>query len=271
MSLTLTYTAATNVPVEVEGITPDVLRDKSNAEIEKLPIYHGNREAALGDFFKVVGDASDEQIIFEGDVAGVHWIGAKMKSGRIHVPGNAGRHVGSEMSGGEITIDGHAGDWAGGEMQGGLLRVRGDAGHLVGAAYRGSPRGMTGGTILVHGRAGNEVGLTMRRGLIAVGGGCGDLVAFNMLAGSIFIFGECGIRPGAEMHRGTIGLFGENPPKLLPSFRFACRFRPPMMPLLGAELRGLGFPIEDRFAAGEMNLYHGDLVSLGRGEVLLPV
>lgn len=270
MTLTLTYNATTHIPVEVEGVTPDAVREKSLGEIEKLTIYHGNREAHLADFFAVAGDASDERIVFEGDLSGVHWMGAKMQSGRIDVSGNAGRHVGSEMAGGEIHVHGSAGDWVGGEMRGGLIHVRGDAGHLVGAAYRGSPRGMTGGTILVHGRAGNEVGLSMRRGLIAIGGDAGDLAAFNMLAGTIFIFGDAGIRPGAEMRRGTVGLFGQHPPKLLPTFRYACRFRPPMLHLLFVRLRELGFPLDGRYGDAQVHLYHGDLVALGRGEILLP-
>ena len=44
MSLTLRYHAKTSVPVEIEGVVPDRLRDKSLAEIEKLAIYHGNRK-----------------------------------------------------------------------------------------------------------------------------------------------------------------------------------------------------------------------------------
>jgi formylmethanofuran dehydrogenase subunit C len=270
MPLTLTLKVDTHVPVEVEGILPETLAGKTMSEIERLAIYHGNREEQLGQFFAVSGDAADETLIFAGDVPGVHWIGAKMTRGRIHIVGNAGRHLGSEMTGGEIVVDGNAGDWIGPEMRGGLIRVRGDAGHLVGAAYRGSPRGITGGTILVHGSAGNEVGLSMRRGLIAIGRSAGDLIGFNMLAGSIFVFGEAGIRPGAEMRRGTIALLGPNPPKLLPSFRRGPVFQPPMLRLMFRQLRALDFPIDAALDQRPFALHHGDLVSLGRGEILLP-
>jgi len=271
MTLTLTYTAKTNIPVELEGVTPAALREKSPAEIERLTIHHGNREEKLAAFFTLAGDAADEHIVFEGDLSGVHWIGAKMQTGRIDVRGHAGRHVGSEMTGGEIHVDGNAGDWAGGEMRGGLIHVRGDAGDLVGAAYRGSPRGMTGGTLLVDGRAGDEIGTSMRRGLIAIGGDAGDFLAHSMLAGSIFVFGEIGIRPGAEMSRGTIALLGAQPPQLLPSFRYGCRFAPPMFRLLQPHLQALDFPQAGRLAEHrEVRLFQGDLVSLGRGEILLP-
>src|SRR5207248_10970652 len=86
-----------SVPLEVEGITPDAIRDKSLAEIEKLEVFEGNVKSRLADFFSVSGDAADEIQEWEGDLAGVHWIGAKMQSGKVIISGNAGRHIGSEM------------------------------------------------------------------------------------------------------------------------------------------------------------------------------
>jgi formylmethanofuran dehydrogenase subunit C len=268
--LRLTYTAATSVPVEVEGVTPDAVCGKSTAEIAGLEIFHGNRTVALGDMFRVEGDASDRRIEWQGDLAGVHWIGAKMTAGEMHIDGHAGRHVGSEMRGGEIHVAGDAGDWVGGEMHGGLIHVRGRAGHLAGAAYRGSARGMTGGVILIGGDAGNEVGHTMRRGLLAVGGSCGDLAGFNMLAGSILLFGGCGIRHGAGMRRGTLAFLGDRPP-LLPSFRRACRFRPIAMQLMLRELRRREFRVAPELFDADFDLYNGDLIEGGRGEVLIRV
>lgn len=265
--LHLTYTAETTVPVEVEGVTPDAVRDKPLPEIERLEVFHGNRKAALADLFRVEGDASDERIEWRGNLAGVHWIGAKMTAGEIRVEGNAGRHVGSEMRGGEIHVSGDAGDWVGGEMHGGLIHVRGRAGHLIGAAYRGSARGMTGGTILIDGDVGNEVGHTMRRGLLAVGGSCGDLAAFNMLAGTILLAGAVGIRHAAGMRRGTLVFLGDRPP-LLPSFRHACRFRPTALRLIFRELARHDFPLTDELDA-DFDLYNGDMIEGGRGEVLV--
>ncbi|NLF72193.1 MAG: formylmethanofuran dehydrogenase subunit C [Candidatus Anammoximicrobium sp.] len=268
MNLRLVLKSPSSVPVEVEGVTPDAVRDKPLAEIERLPIFHGNRPVPLAEFFGVSGDPADGRMEWEGDLSGVHWIGAAMSGGRIQIAGNAGRHVGSEMSGGEIVVDGDAGDWVGGEMHGGLIHVRGRAGHLVGAAYRGSARGMTGGTILVAGPVGNEIGHTMRRGLLAVGG-AGDLAGFNMLAGSILIFGSAGIRNGAGMRRGTIALLGTGTPPLLPSFRFACRYRPEVMALLLRHVRSLGFPPSAELDGSEFDLFNGDLIEGGRGELLV--
>lgn len=269
MSLTLRYRLETNIPVEVEGVTPHVVGRLSRSEVEKLDVFHGNVKAPLAEFFAVSGDASDGRMVWEGDLSGVHWIGAKMTGGHIHIAGSSGRHLGSEMSGGEILVDGDAGDWVGGEMRGGLIHVKGHAGHLIGAAYRGSQVGMRGGTILIGGDVGNEVGHTMRRGLIAVGGNAGDLAGFNMLAGSIFVFGDAGIRHGAGMRRGTIGFLGSNPPPLLPSFRRACRYRPEILSLVFRLLRSQAFDFAEELVSSQFDLYHGDMIEGGRGEILL--
>ena len=269
MSLQLHFKISTTVPVEVEGITPNVVREKSLADIERMDIFHGNQKLPLAEMFDVTGDPSDGQLNWEGELSGVHWIGAKMSDGVVRVSGNAGRHVGSEMSGGEIHVAGDAGDWVGGEMFGGLIHVRGRAGHLVGAAYRGSRVGMTGGTILIEGDAGNEIGHTMRRGMLAVGGNIGDLAGFNMLAGTVLVFGEAGIRHGAGMRRGTIGFLGESAPPLLPTFRFACRYQPDILQLTLRSLQQDNFPVSEELLLADFDLYHGDMIEGGRGEMLL--
>jgi formylmethanofuran dehydrogenase subunit C len=269
MTLRLQYKAETTIPVEVEGIVPDAVRDKSLSEIERWPIFHGNTQLPLAECFDVSGDPSDESLQWEGDLNGVHWIGAGMKSGTMHITGDAGRHVGSEIRGGQIHVAGNVGDWVGAEMFGGLIHVRGRCGHLPGSAYRGSARGMTGGTLLVEGDAGNEVGHSMRRGLLIVGGNAGDLVGFNMLAGSIFIGGESGIRHGACMRRGTIGFLGSQPPEMLPSFRRACRYRPDILRVIAKFLERLQFPVPDALLHDAFDLYHGDMIDGGRGEILL--
>jgi len=269
MPLRLTLRTTASVPLEVEGITPDAVRGKSLAEIERLEVYEGNVKASLADFFAVGGDAADDVHHWEGDLKGVHWIGAKMGSGRIVIEGSAGRHIGSEMRGGEIHVLGDASDWVGGEMHGGLIHVRGKAGHLVGSAYRGSVRGMTKGTILIGGDAGNEVGHSLRRGLIAIGGNCGDLAGINMLAGTILLFGESGIRHGAGMKRGTIAFLGPAAPHLLPTFRRACRFRPEVLQLVFRHLRRLEFAVDESLLTAAYDLYNGDFIVGGRGEVLI--
>jgi formylmethanofuran dehydrogenase subunit C len=270
MSLRIEFTATTKVPVEVEGIVPDVVRDLTLEQIRSLEIFHGNESIACGDFFDISGDPSDGSMDWHGNLSGVHWIGAKMKSGTIHVHGMAGRHVGSEMTGGEIQVDGDAGDWVGAELKGGLIHVKGRAGHLIGAAYRGSARGMTGGTILIGGDVGNEIGHSMRRGLIAIGGNAGDLIGFNILAGTILVFGDSGIRHGAGMRRGTIGLFGKCDRGTLPSFNAGCDFQPPVLNLIFRDLDRLGFATDNKFRSCNYQIFHGDMIDGGRGEIFVP-
>jgi formylmethanofuran dehydrogenase subunit C len=267
--LRLRYKADTSIPVEVEGLTPSAVRGASLDEVQRFEVFHGNRKVPLAEFFDVSGDPSDALFEFEGDLAGVHWIGAQMSEGEIRVRGNAGRHVGSEMTGGAIHVHGNASDWVGAEMHGGLIHVRGNAGHLIGSAYRGSSTGMTGGAILIGGSAGNEVGLTLRRGLVAIGGACGDFVGANMVAGTVLVFGACGNRPAAGMRRGTVGLLGDNPPSVLVTFRKSCVCTPPFLRLILRRLEALGFAVpSDRYHAS-YGVYHGDHVTVGRGEILI--
>jgi formylmethanofuran dehydrogenase subunit C len=267
MSIKLTYRGETSVPVEIEGFTPDWACDKSLAEIERFEIFHGNCKITLAEMFAVAGDATDKRIDLEGDLSGVHWIGAHMQSGQIHVHGSAGRHVGSEMRGGEIHVEGDAAGWVGCEMRGGLIHVRSRAGDLVGAAYRGSAKGMTGGTILVDGDAGNEIGLAMQRGTIAIAGRAGDMLGFNMAGGAILVLGDCGIRTGAGMRGGTIGLLGPTPPRLLPTFRFDRTTQPEQLTAVLRHLRASGLPFDDSRLPAEVDVHVGDLVADGAGEL----
>jgi formylmethanofuran dehydrogenase subunit C len=269
MTLYLEWRGGATVPVEVEGLTPDQLLGKNADEISRQSIFEGKRTTELGEFFTVSGDLDDQQMVWQGDLRGVHWVGAGMKSGTLRIEGDVGRHLGSEMSGGKIHVSGSTSDWVGAEMQGGQITVEGDAGHLIGAAYRGSASGMRGGTIQIAGRAGNEVGHTLRRGFIAIGGPVGDLVGMNMLAGSIFMFGEAGIRHGAGMRRGTLAYFSGETPSLLPTFRHACRYSPLAINLMTRQLADDGFAAADAFRDASFELYHGDMLEGGRGELLV--
>lgn len=263
MPLELTYRAGETLPVELEGLTPDALRGDSLDDVRGRRAYVGNTTVAVGELFDVAGTTEDAGWRVAGDLAAVHYLGAGMSGGRIEVTGNVGRHAGAQMRGGELIVHGGASDWLGAEMRGGRIEVTGDAGDLVGAAYRGSPRGMRGGQILVRGSAGAEAGAAMRRGWITVAGDCGQLAGYRMRAGTLFVLGACGRRPGAEMIRGTIGLFGPAPP-LLPTFRHACKIAPQLLGVLSRQLAPLGLAVPT-----EVNLYNGDLLTGGRGEILI--
>jgi formylmethanofuran dehydrogenase subunit C len=266
VTLDLTLHTAPAVPLEAEVITPDRLAGLSLLETAKLTVVHGNQSAELGEFFRVDGAAGGE-VHLSGDLARVKMVGAGMTEGRIVIHGSAGMHLGVGMSGGEIVVEGNAGDWVGAEMAGGRIVVRGDAGHMVGAPYRGSKVGMRGGEILIFGNAGNEAGSGMRRGLVAIAGDSGDFTGVNMLAGTIAVLGRLGWRPGAGMRRGTI--VSMHPAEMLPTFAFACTFRPVILRLYLPYLRGLGLPITEAQVQGSYQRWCGDAIELSRGEILL--
>lgn len=269
MPLVLRFKGETTIPIELDSLTPQAAAGLSLPEIERFAIQHGNRTEPLAEFFDITGSTDDGELRLEGDLAGVHNIGTGMAAGRIVVDGSAGRHLGGQMSGGEIHVAGDAGDWLGAEMRGGLIRVAGNAGNLVGAAYRGSRKGMAGGMILVGGSVGDETGHLMRRGAIAIGGNAGDGTGFNMIAGSIYVFGHSGSQIGAGMRRGTIGLLGDRPPALLPTFRQAATYQPSFLRMTLLDLNRGGFSTAGELLDRRVTLYHGDMLALGRGEVLV--
>ena len=266
MSLTLTLTSAPEVPLEADAVSPERLEGMSAAQAAAIAVLHGNRRAQLGDFFRVEGQGNGE-LHLVGDCVRVKRIGAAMTRGRIVIEGNVGMHLGAGMSGGTIIVKGNAGDSVGVEMLGGLIVVMGDAGHLVGTTIRGGRVGVRGGEIVVHGNVGNETGSGMRRGLIAVGGNAGDFTGVDMLAGTVVVLGQLGWRSGAGMKRGSI-VSGRSA-DLLPTFSYACTYRPVILRLVLAHLRERGLPVTDAQLCGRYRRWSGDAVETNRGEVLL--
>ncbi len=261
------------IPVEAESICPDVFTDKSCREIENLPLHHGNRERRLGELFKVHGERS-VHIKIEGDVSRVKKIGYGMTKGRIVIKGDAGMHLGAAMTSGEIIVEGNASDWLGAEMKGGVIRVKGDAGNLVGAAYRGSKSGMNQGMIIIEGNAGNNVGERMRKGTIGIMGKAGDFLGVGMIGGTIIVFSKVGMRSGAEMRRGTIVTFQEGdgtavPLQLLPTFCYDCTYHPVFLRVYLKTLQRHGLEIKEEYVTGNYRRYNGDIVELGKGEILV--
>ena len=266
MSLTLTLHTQPAVPLEADAISPDRLDGVAASKVAEVALQYGNQRAQIGDFFKVEGNP-DGEIRVVGDASRVKRIGTAMTRGRIIIEGDAGMHTGAGMASGEIRVQGNAGDWLGAEMSGGRITVTGNAGHMVGSALRGARPGVLGGEIIVHGNAGNEAGGGMRRGLIAIGGDSGDFAGVNMLAGTVVVLGSLGWRPGAGMRRGTI--VSMRPAELLPTFFYACVYRPVALRLVLGHLRKLGLPVTDAQLTGRYRRWCGDGVELNKGEVLL--
>jgi formylmethanofuran dehydrogenase subunit C len=271
MPLTLTWKGPIGRSVDGDDLRPETLTGPSDV-VARIQVPAGNSTVELGELFRIEGDGSDGLIFFEGDLRAVRGLGTRMTSGRLVIRGDVGPRLGSGMSGGSIEVEGSAGTWAGAEIRGGLIRIKGDAGDLPGASLPGSRLGMRGGVILVDGRAGDDVGLAMRRGLIAVRGNLGSGAGRGMIAGSIFGFGSVGRGVGRGMKRGTLALFGlEGRPdfELSPTFEPSGTFRPHVLNIYLAQLRGLGFDVPAAAFAGSIRRYNGDRLEAGRGEILL--
>ena len=106
-----------DVPLEAESITPSVINKLKIKEIEKVKIFHGNREENIADFFSV-SKSKTEALEVEGDMNRIKYLGANMHDGEMYIEGNAGAHLGSAMSGGFIRVNGNTGDWIAPEMSG---------------------------------------------------------------------------------------------------------------------------------------------------------
>ena len=268
MPLTLTWTAATPLPVDAGDLRPDALAGLSAGEVARRRVLAGNAPAEVGELFRIEGALDDGHLILEGDLRTLRWIGARMATGALTVRGDAGPELGAQMAGGSIEVFGAVGDGACAGMSGGLARLHGPAGDGLGGAMPGARKGMRAGVILVDGPIGAGAGLAMRRGLIAVAGAAGPGLGRGLIAGSIFAFGPVGPRAGAGMKRGTLALLGvEGVAELLPTFRHACRYRPPIATLYLRRLRAWGFPVPERAFSGSFERYNGDLIEGGQGEV----
>jgi len=259
---------AITLPVEADSVSPDHFSGLSQTQVAALPVLLGRRKKVLGDLFEVEGDGGVE-ILIKGDLSHVKRIGQGMSQGQITIQGDAGMHLGSGMSGGEITVQGNAGAWAGAQMAGGTIRVQGNVGAMLGGPYMGQKRGMSGGVIVVDGNAGVRAGERMRRGLIVIQGDAGEMLGARMIAGTIVVLGTLGARAGAGMKRGTIVALGKLSDGLLPTFHYACTYRPAFLGPYFLHLKALGLPIDQQQVEGDYRRYTGDVNTIGKGEILV--
>ncbi|MDR3587967.1 MAG: formylmethanofuran dehydrogenase subunit C [Desulfosporosinus sp.] len=267
--VTLVLKRVPSFPVEAESINPENVTGKEVEEIKSLPLWCGNRQEEVGDYFDVEIENSGQsaQLVLKGNLSQFKRLGQGMGAGEMIVWGSVGFHAGALMRGGTLVIKGDAGDWLGAHMDNGLIKVEGSAGDFAGGAYRGKNRGMTGGTILITGNAGQMLGARMRRGLIAIGGDCGDMPGFGMLAGTVLVRGRAGIRAGAKMVRGTLILL--QPQVLLPTFYYNCICRLTTWSLLYKHLNQAGFFLPVPYQDMLFRRYSGDANEGGKGEILI--
>ena len=116
MPLTIRVRESSSIPLEVDTVRLDTVREQSADEVKRTLIQRGNQQVELGDFFDVDGSAvDDETLVWAGDCSRVKLIGEKLAGGYVRVEGDAGMHLGAEMTGGEIVVTGNSGDWTGAE------------------------------------------------------------------------------------------------------------------------------------------------------------
>jgi formylmethanofuran dehydrogenase subunit C len=253
------------VPLEAEVLSPDRVANLSNAEIRALTVYHGKRQLPLSEFFDVYGERSTD-LVLDGALHKVRWVGKSMSQGSITIHGSVGMHLGAYMSGGRIEVHGNASDWVGGEMKNGFIHVHGNAGGQVGAAYRGALSGMKNGTIIIDGSAGLEVGMRMRRGTIVIRGPAKDFTGLQMKGGTILLMSGAEIRTGAWMVRGTI--ISLKPLHLMPTFAQTGPVSPVFLGLLARHLKQFGIDLPTG-TSGAYRQHAGDMAVSDKGEILI--
>lgn len=272
MGILLELRRVPDIPLEADCLNPSITALAPDA-IARLELWQGKTRVPVGEFFAVrrVDTDCEEELIVEGDLARVKRLGQGTASGRLVLRGDCGMHTCEDMRGGEAEIFGDVDNWSFCLMQGGTARIHGSAGAFLAAAFPGDARGMKGGTIWVRGDVGARAVERMRRGLLVAGGKIGEAAAVEMIAGTVVALGYLGERAGASMKRGTILAMGGHGP-LLPGFSRACAYDPTFVGLLGRELARMGFVEDARpFTAppGGFVRWCGDLVSLGKGEILV--
>ncbi len=265
-ALTLRLRVTPSQRIDMSPFTPQGLAGKRRNELERIPLWLGNRQVDAAELFSISGDGGDE-IVIQSDSDRLDGIGAGMSGGSVRIEGNAGAYLGRGMRDGTIQLGGNAGHAAGCAMRGGRLRIDGNAGDFLGGAITGERQGMRGGTILVKGDAGDRAGDLMRRGTILIGGNAGDYCASRMVAGTIAVFGQCGRQTGLSMRRGTL-LLTREPTSLPATFNDNGWHELAFLPLLTHSFLGHeGFP-SLRERGGRVRRWLGDLRCGGMGEIL---
>ncbi|OED30295.1 formylmethanofuran dehydrogenase subunit C [Methanosphaera sp. WGK6] len=245
------------IPLEFDNVLPELLYNKNKEEIEQTIIFHGNKQEHLSTYFQVnldgeCSDAQDCEIIIDGDLHRVKYIGNLMSKGRIIVNSDVDLHVGAQMSGGHIIVNGDAESYAGREMTGGLLEIKGNVKEFCGSSYMGEWRGMSGGKIIIHGNVGKQLADCMMNGEIYVKGNCDILAGIHMVGGYIQIDGDVTQWPGGQMKKGTIVIKG-NVGKILQGFVKEEKIQNP-------EING-------KYHIGSYIHYTGDVGAKGKGHL----
>jgi formylmethanofuran dehydrogenase subunit C len=268
MRVILNFEPADSLIVDIRSLQPGKLSRLSRREIEKLPLFVGNRAIRLGEVCKVRRTAMQEEVlVIEGSSGRLAYAGYRMAGGKLLIAGDSGFASGAGMQAGEMLVEGSAGDCLGMGMGGGLIHVCGNAGDWCGAGEWGKTIGMCGGTILVDGNVGSQAGSGMRRGLVAISGNAGDFAGARMLAGTIFIAGKVGSDAGIGMKRGS--LLAGRVDRLLPGFEPAGHSDREWLRIYSVYLRKMEFIVPENWLSSIAQRFMGDTLELGKGEIIV--
>jgi formylmethanofuran dehydrogenase subunit C len=255
--------------LDLRGITPSVLATLSAAEVERLPLGHGNALLPLAEFFDVTANA-DERLVLNGELSRCDRVGWGLDGGEMVVESNVGHYAGGVMRGGELRLQGNAGDLLACEMSGGRLFVQGHVGDFAASTLPGSMDGMRGGTLIVKGNVGARFGDRMRRGTAVLHGDAGDFLASRMVAGTIALAGRVVSPDSAHvaygMRRGTV-VFAGPAPTIPSTFVPAIGNVAVFWQLLARSLALHGGVFAD-LASRKIKRHLGDAASLGKGELI---
>lgn len=242
--------------------------DLTPREVSSLLLWHGNEQAALGDFCKVT-PSPDGVERWSGSLERLDGIGAGNSGRSIAIEGSVGNRVGAGMLAGSIRIRGDAGNDLGMDLAGGTIIVEGSSGSRTGSFSPGAARGMRGGAIVVTGNAGEAAGQKMRRGLLAVGGKAASGAGNAMIAGTLIV-GELSGQFGQGLKRGS--LISRTRPAQIPIwFGAAVGVELSFTGLLSKTLRRLiqhdafAFLADSRWQRAQ-----GDRLQRNQGELLFP-
>jgi formylmethanofuran dehydrogenase subunit C len=267
----LTFTLRPNLPAQrlnLSGLAPALLANLSRTEIERLPLWVGNRQSPLGEFFSIKGDEVNHLVV-EGALEHFDYLGAGLKAGdSLRVVGNAGAYLGQDMKGGTITVEGNAGIFAGSRMKGGTILIHQNAGDFAGGTIAGDMQGMNGGLLHIRGNAGHRAADGLRRGMVVVEGTVGAYACSRMKAGTLVALQGTGAHAGYGMKRGT--LLTRHLASVPVTFRDAGMQQLGVMVLLLRELKKLGGAFAQLpHDSPALRRYLGDVANGGLGEILL--
>ena len=265
IALTFTLKKDLAQKLDVSPLTPDLLADKSPADIAATLIWYGKQQIRADEAFTITGTDANE-VVFNKSTAKIDYIGGGLKTGHITVNGDAGAFLAFQMRQGNVTVNGNVADFAACGMAGGLLQINGNVGDYLGAALIGDRKGMKGGIVIVKGNAGERAGDQMRRGMILIEGNVGQYCASRMLAGTIGVLGDVGEYVGYGMRRGTLLL--TKTPKLHATIQDCGTHTLPFLSLMFKSFSDL----PSKFAEIKQNRvqrFAGDIGNDGKGEILI--